>query len=93
MAQPPHQPLRRCVTCGERSPKRGLLRLVRTPVGQVQVDPGGKVAGRGAYVCRTWSCWDKALQRPERLERALRQPLPPEERERLAQALKPLLGE
>ena len=67
--------------------------MVRTPSGQVQVDLMGRVAGRGAYVCRSRSCWDKALQRPERLERALRRPLPQEDRQRLAQALEPLLGE
>jgi len=87
MAQPGHQPQRKCVACGERSPKRGLLRLVRTPADGLQVDPTGRVAGRGAYLCRSQTCWEKALRRPGRLEQALRLTISAEERERLAQAI------
>jgi len=48
-----------------------LIRVVRTPEGGIEVDPKGKRAGRGAYVCRDPSCWQAALD-PRRLSRALK---------------------
>jgi hypothetical protein len=44
-----------------KQPKRHLIRLVRTPAGHVEVDPTGKRAGRGAYLCADPACWDLAL--------------------------------
>lgn len=52
-AKPKHVPLRTCVVCREKRPKRELLRVVRTPEGEVLVDETGKLNGRGGYVCRT----------------------------------------
>ena len=46
-------PERRCVGCGASFPKRDLVRVVRTPEGDVKLDVTGKAAGRGAYVCRS----------------------------------------
>ncbi|MSQ40218.1 MAG: YlxR family protein [Dehalococcoidia bacterium] len=92
MAQPGHQPQRKCVACGERSPKRGLLRLVRTPAGGLQVDPTGRLSGRGAYLCRSQTCWEQALRRPGRLEQALRWTISAEERERLVQAIQAVMS-
>ncbi|MEA2608109.1 MAG: uncharacterized protein QOJ75_352 [Chloroflexota bacterium] len=51
------------------------MRLVRTPDGAVVVDPTGRLAGRGAYVCRMADCLDKAIAKGA-LSRALRTPLP-----------------
>jgi predicted RNA-binding protein YlxR (DUF448 family) len=48
-----------------------LTRIVRTPEGQVLVDLTGKANGRGAYLCRQSSCWEKSLQK-RLLERALK---------------------
>jgi predicted RNA-binding protein YlxR (DUF448 family) len=48
-----------------------LIRVVRTPEGTIEVDPRGKRAGRGAYVCRDPQCWQTALE-PRRLSRALK---------------------
>jgi uncharacterized protein len=59
------------------------MRLVRTPGGTVTVDPSGRLAGRGAYVCRTAGCLDKAISKGA-LSRALRTPLPPDLRASLA---------
>ena len=42
---------RTCVGCGEESPKRELLRVIRTPEGEVRYDPTGRDNGHGAYVC------------------------------------------
>jgi hypothetical protein len=64
-------PLRTCVGCRETAAKRGLVRLVRTPEGTVEIDETGKKAGRGAYLCRRFECWQEALKK-ERLAKALR---------------------
>jgi predicted RNA-binding protein YlxR (DUF448 family) len=56
-------------------PKRELLRVVRTPTGEVRVDPTGKASGRGAYVCPTPDCIEKAIG-DRCLEHALEVPLP-----------------
>jgi len=59
--RPKHIPQRTCVGCREILPKRSLVRLVRRPEG-VQVDPTGKLAGRGAYLHDRRSCWEKGLK-------------------------------
>jgi uncharacterized protein len=64
-------PQRTCVACRRSDAKRGLIRLVRTTDGQVEVDETGKRQGRGAYLCRDIACWEAALKR-KALERALR---------------------
>lgn len=66
-----HVPLRSCVVCGTRAAKRDLLRIVATPQGTVQVDTTGRLAGRGAYICKAGNCTQKSLKRG-RLEHALR---------------------
>lgn len=63
-------PQRSCVACRQVRPKGELLRVVRTPEGKVSVDPAGKAAGRGAYVCRDERCAQQAVQQ-KRLARAL----------------------
>ncbi len=55
--RPKHVPQRTCVVCRSERGKRELVRVVRTATGEVQVDPTGKVAGRGAYLCKARSCW------------------------------------
>jgi len=57
-----HVPLRTCVACRSTSAKRDLIRIVRTPEGTVEIDPKGKRAGRGAYLCHEQACWDVALK-------------------------------
>lgn len=59
--RPKHVPLRTCIACRQESGKRELVRVVRTPSAGVQVDATGKLAGRGAYLCRTRACWEQAL--------------------------------
>jgi len=77
-----HLPQRTCVACGTVSPKRQLIRLVRIPGGGVEVDPGGKRVGRGAYLCPAAECWQAGLKKG-RLEHALRTTLTPDNREQL----------
>jgi uncharacterized protein len=69
--RPKHVPLRTCIVCRQERGKRELVRIVRTPSASVQVDPTGKLAGRGAYLCRTRPCWEQALQ-GQRLSAALK---------------------
>lgn len=71
------------MACRQARPKRTLIRLVRTAAGQVEVDTTGKQAGRGAYLCADAACWELALKR-DRLARALRARLVPEDVQRLA---------
>lgn len=82
-AKPPkHIPQRTCVGCRTVLSKRSLVRLVRRPEG-VQVDPTGKLAGRGAYLHNRRSCWEKGLK--ELLAHALRTALTTEDIQRLRQ--------
>lgn len=66
-----HVPERSCVVCRQKKPKRELTRIVRTPEGAVQIDPKGRQAGRGAYLCRSKACWESGLK-GGRISRALR---------------------
>ena len=59
-----------CVGCQEMKPKKSLMRIVRTPTGEIVADVTGKKSGRGAYVCLTPECLGKAIKE-KRLERAL----------------------
>ena len=63
-------PQRSCVACRQTRPKGELLRIVRTPQGEVKVDEKGKLAGRGAYICRNQQCAEQALKQ-RKLTRAL----------------------
>ena len=70
-------PQRQCMGCRERKAKKELIRVVRTPEGNVQVDFGGKINGRGAYLCPDPECLRKA-QRSKALERSLEIAIPEE---------------
>jgi predicted RNA-binding protein YlxR (DUF448 family) len=63
------------VACRTSRPKRELQRIVRTPAREVVLDPGGRLAGRGAYVCTTGDCLTKAIKKGA-LSRALEIQLP-----------------
>jgi predicted RNA-binding protein YlxR (DUF448 family) len=65
------QPQRTCIACRRLADKRELIRLVRTADGSIEVDVGGKQSGRGAYLCRSWPCWQVGLK-GDRLARVLR---------------------
>ncbi len=63
--------MRTCVACQQEKAKRELIRLVHTPSGNIEVDPTGKKAGRGAYLCARRACWQLGLKKGA-LERALK---------------------
>src|SRR2546423_14431740 len=73
---PRRVPQRTCVVCRSTTAKRELVRVVRTPEGNVEVDLSGKANGRGAYLCHSSNCWDAALKR-DRLSTALKVKLSP----------------
>lgn len=62
-------PLRQCIGCREMKPKRDLLRILRTPEGELLLDDTGKKNGRGAYLCRDIQCFAKA-RKSKALERS-----------------------
>ena len=62
-------PMRMCGGCREMKPKKELLRVVRTPEGEILIDPTGKKSGRGAYLCASSECL-KMARKQRQLERA-----------------------
>ena len=82
-------PQRQCMGCRERRAKRELIRVVRSPEGNVNLDFGGKAPGRGAYLCKNAQCMEKAL-RQRQLERAFEAPIGDEVKQQLTRELEAL---
>ena len=70
-------PTRQCLGCNEHRPKRELLRVLRTPEGEITLDFVGKMSGRGAYICPKLSCLKKA-RKSRRIDRSLECTVPDE---------------
>ena len=87
-----HVPQRTCAACRQVRPKQELIRLVRIADGAVEVDPKGKTAGRGAYLCRNEQCWGDGLK-GNRLDHALKINLSLKNREQLLSSGKKFIGE
>lgn len=79
-------PQRQCVGCRTMKDKKSLLRLVKTPEGEILLDATGKKSGRGAYVCPDSECLKKA-RKSRALERALETAIPDEVYEALVQQM------
>ena len=79
-------PMRKCVVTNERFPKRELLRVVRTPEGEIEIDLKGKLNGHGAYIQKSQAVLDKA-RKNKALERALSSKIPPEIYDRLEELI------
>lgn len=77
-----HIPQRTCVACRQTKAKRELIRVVGTPDGSVEVDFSGKKAGRGAYLCPRWECWELGIKK-NRFDYALRTKISLENRRKL----------
>jgi len=75
--KPKKIPQRQCVGCREMKEKRELIRVVKSPGGDVSLDFRGKKPGRGAYVCPDAACLKKA-RKSRALERAFSAAIPPE---------------
>ena len=80
------EPVRMCVGCREHAPKKELIRIVRTPAGEIVADAAGKTPGRGAYICRKAACLNKA-RKSRALERMLAASISPEAYDALAAAI------
>ena len=81
-------PMRSCVVTGEKLPKKELIRVVRTPEGNVVVDESGKANGRGAYLKKTIETFDKAMK-----SKILNKKLEVEVPDSIFEELKELVGE
>lgn len=74
---PKKLPMRQCAGCREMKPKNQMVRVVRSPQGEISLDFRGKAPGRGVYVCPDPECLKKA-QKTRALERSLDTAIPPE---------------
>ena len=79
-------PMRQCLGCNEHKPKRELLRVVRTPEGEIVLDFTGKKSGRGAYICRDVKCLRRA-RKSGRIARSLNVTVPDEVYDRMESEL------
>jgi predicted RNA-binding protein YlxR (DUF448 family) len=77
-----HRPQRTCIACRRLADKRDLVRLVRIAGSSVEVDVGGRKSGRGAYLCRSRTCWQAGLK-GDRLARVLRTTITEDNRRQL----------
>ena len=75
-------PQRQCLGCNEHKPKSELLRVVRSPEGEISLDFTGKKSGRGAYICKSSECLKKA-RRSRRIDRNLECTIPDEVYDRM----------
>ena len=67
-------PLRKCTGCGEMKPKQELIRILRTPEGEIKADASQKASGRGAYLCHNAECLKKSIK-TNALSRSLDTPI------------------
>ena len=86
MAKERKIPLRKCSGCGEMKPKTELVRVVRSPEGDLSMDLTGRKAGRGAYVCHNIDCLRIARKR-KALERSFACAIPSEIYDRLEEEM------
>lgn len=75
-------PRRTCVACRQTKAKKDLIRVVRTPRGEIEIDETGRKDGRGAYICATRECMNKAMK-GSHLEHTLKSSITGENREKL----------
>ena len=84
-------PQRQCVGCRTMKDKKALVRIVKTPEGEICVDATGKKSGRGAYICPNGDCLKKAL-RSKALDRSLETTIPEAVYDRLAREMEQTHG-
>lgn len=85
-------PLRQCVGCGEMKGKRDMIRVLKTAEDQICLDATGKKNGRGAYICRSRECLQKA-RKNKGLERSFKMSIPNEVYDTLEEELNHLEAE
>ncbi|KGK88507.1 hypothetical protein SDC9_166074 [bioreactor metagenome] len=80
-------PQRMCTGCMEMKPKKELIRVVKSKEGEVSIDLTGKKPGRGAYICKSVECLEKAFK-TRKLERNLETTLSQEVHEKLKEEIR-----
>ena len=70
-------PVRKCVGCNNHFEKKSLIRILRSPEGEIKLDFTGKMNGRGAYICKNTQCLKKAIKQ-RRLDSVLEVSVPEE---------------
>ena len=85
-------PMRLCTGCGEMKPKKELIRVLKTEENTVLIDVTGKKNGRGAYICKSLECLEKACNN-RGLERSFKMGIPKEIKENLIKELKEFVEE
>ena len=80
------RPIRTCIACRSFGEKKGLLRVVRSASGEIEIDSSGKKPGRGAYICHSSQCVELAIKK-KAFERALRTAVPKKLLEELKKAV------
>ena len=85
-------PLRKCVGCGEMKSKKEMMRVLKTTEGEFVLDATGKKNGRGAYLCFSKECLEKAVK-SKGLERSFQQSIPKEVFEKMEKEMESLKKE
>lgn len=80
-------PERKCMGCNEKKDKKDLIRVVRSPEGEISVDYTGKKSGRGVYICMEKNCFAK-VKKSKRLDKSLETEIP----EEIYKSLESLIG-
>lgn len=80
-------PMRNCNGCGEQKPKKELVRIVKNADGEIFLDLTGKASGRGAYICNSYSCLQKA-KKSRRIDRTFETVIPDSVYEQMEAQLK-----
>ena len=86
MPQTRKKPQRQCVGCGQNKDKTDLIRVLRNDASEIFLDETGKKNGRGAYICKTKECLERAIK-TKGLERSLKTAIPAEVYERLKEEM------
>lgn len=85
-------PMRQCIGCGEMKSKKEMLRILKTAEDEITLDATGRKNGRGAYLCFSRDCLEKAI-RKKGLERSFKMKIPKEVYERLGEEFEKINGE
>lgn len=79
-------PMRQCIACRAEKSKKELVRVIRTPEGEICIDKTGRMNGRGAYICPSTDCYSKAVK-SKAIERALKVSISKEVYEQLSKEM------
>lgn len=85
-------PLRQCTGCGQLKSKKEMIRVLKTTENEIFIDSTGKKNGRGAYICSSGECLNKAIKN-KGIERSLKTAIPKDIYERLKEELKDIAAE